>query len=475
MNFLRTLILAVLVAGFGAYIYFVEQPRVREEAAGDRVADFQVADVGALTLTYPDKLVLHVERGATDWVLTQPIHAHADQSQVNRLLRAIHDAKVDRRVDAKQVKPLKTYGLDGNGTRARIDIKTKAGKALPAIIVGNTTPVGYQAFVRVEGRDDLLITPLLFHSGIKKTVYDLRDKKLFTVDLGDAVGVTLTRGDKQMVFQRDGVEWKIIKPNRHRADKTEVDGLVQALNQLQATAFVDPDKADARGLDKPWLDFEVDLGKAGTVGFVAGDENNDRGKGYYIRRKSDRQIAKVPAWIKTRFDRDESAFRDRSLFDCVRGEVSRVNVQRADSEPFSLVRDSQGHWTIEPNPDDVRVRQGVAAKKIDDLTAFKPQTLVADDVSDDRLPGYGLAPAAIELELADDDGKMCGAAAVGVVAGADGKSAYYFRRSDKRSVLSAPQYLFSHVDLRKEDLVTKPPGPAAKVDEPDGPAGSPAK
>ncbi len=475
MSFARTLILGLLVAAFGAYIYLVEQPKLADEARGDRVLDFKVDEIGALTLTYPDEVViraeLQVRPDRSAWKLTQPIEVPADQDQVTRLVQAIHDGAVDRRISAGEADSFGGYGLEGSGTRVKIELQTKGGRKLPAIVVGDTTPVGYQAYARVEGESDLLVTPLLFHSGLGKTVFDLRNKKLFDVAAAEAVAITVRRSDADqepvtMRFARNGQDWRIVEPNERRADPAAVDGLAHAVNQLSAIGFLDAAAAEGKGLDRPWLDVDVELGDGTNVGFVAGDIDEDKAKGYIIRRKSDGQVAKVAEWIKTRYGRDIKALRARNLFDCERGSVVRVNVERADEPPFSI-HNKDGRWTVEPNPEGLQVRQEIAAKAIDNLVAFRAKDILDENVTDGELAAVGLSPPDVTLELMNTEGNICGKAIAGVsgispveTTGQDGEAAtnyYFFKRADDDTVFSAPEYLYSRVDMRRTDLLASAP------------------
>jgi hypothetical protein len=172
----------------GAYIYLVERPRMAEEGREDLLVHLDPAEVGRLVLRYSDKPTITVVREGEDWRMTEPLATQADDGQVERLLEQIAKTTAERRIPAAEAENLDVYGLEGDGTHARISIELDDGTSLPDIVVGRTTPVGYQAFARLDGHDDVVVTPLIFHTGVNKTVFDLRDKKLFPVDTDDAKG-----------------------------------------------------------------------------------------------------------------------------------------------------------------------------------------------------------------------------------------------------------------------------------------------
>src|SRR5512147_2333375 len=98
MRLRNTLILALLLLGLGAYLYFVESKQIAEEAKKTKLVDFNPDDVTALTLTYPDREIV-LEKSDGVWRLTKPVQTAADDITVKNLLRAIADAEVKKTLD----------------------------------------------------------------------------------------------------------------------------------------------------------------------------------------------------------------------------------------------------------------------------------------------------------------------------------------------------------------------------------------
>src|SRR5262249_43901525 len=90
MKFRNTVILALLVAGFGAYLYFVERPAAQKEVKKQTVVEFDRDKVSEVSLKYPDhEIVLKKVDG--NWRMTAPIATDADQMTVKNLVGAIAD------------------------------------------------------------------------------------------------------------------------------------------------------------------------------------------------------------------------------------------------------------------------------------------------------------------------------------------------------------------------------------------------
>jgi hypothetical protein len=465
----RTLLFAAVALALGAYIWLVEKPRMAAEAEPDKLVKIDTEKAARVRLKYADSTIT-LEKKDKHWHITEPIQADADDGTVDRLLQQVADTKAERRIAAKDAEPLATYGLDGDGKQARISIKLDDGTDAPDIVVGNTTPVGYQAFVRVEGRDEIVVVPLLLHSGIKKTVFDLRDKKLFDVDAAHGVALTLTRESGPIVLVRDGDRWKITAPTQTEADPEQVRTLLRSLNDVTALAFYEGAEIDRAkfGLDKPALEVQAEFGDKGMAGFRLGAKAPDAPDGFYVERIGDGEVAKIPAWVRNRFDQDLNALRDKNLFNCEAANVGKVSYDRADGTSFVLTK-KDGKWTMEPAPERP-LNDSVVERTVGGLATLAGKEIVAEDANTtEKLAPYALDVPVAQVEVSREDGTSCGRALAGVVgAGTDG-AAYYLKRSDGVTVMSVPQYIFARVDMKRDDFVVAPkeaPVPAGNAATP---------
>ena len=94
----RILVLLLLVAGLGAYLYWVEVPKARQEATKAKLVSASPDDITAIDLIYPDReIALRKQDGA--WRLTKPIEAPADDTAVKTLLTALTGAEVQKSLD----------------------------------------------------------------------------------------------------------------------------------------------------------------------------------------------------------------------------------------------------------------------------------------------------------------------------------------------------------------------------------------
>lgn len=467
MSFWRTFFLGLAALGLGAYIYFVEQPRIEREAAPDQIVSFDMAAVQSVSLRYPDQPEIELVKSGEAWRLREPIDFEADASTIERLLQQILDTKVERRIKTSEAEAPSVYGLDGNGTQARVVIRMQDGTSLPALIVGGTTPVGYNAFARLEGHDEILVIPLLLHTGVRKTVFDVRDKVLFDADTANATALELNNGGRVVRMERRGDAWWILADSSELlGDADQARSLVSALNGIRAIAFHDDTVAEDDGTDEPLLSFSATFGDSGTQGFSLGRKVDDGGAaGYYLRRLSDNLVVTVEDALRTRFDKDRSDLRDKRLFRCAAEAVNEARFDRSDGAGFALVK-KEGGWAVQPATEGSTTRTKIAERTVVGLATLAGNEIVAETATEpSALEPFGLTHPDVEVEVVGRDGATCGRALVGVVGSDSATPAYYVKRADEDVVMSIPAYLYSRLDVRRSDVLDTPAAPPAESSE----------
>jgi hypothetical protein len=462
----RTLALAVVVGALGVYLYIVERPRVTDEAAGDSLINLQPKDVASVTLLYPSSPAIRVEREGDNWQLREPVAFPADDVVVERLLDQIAETKVERRIKTEKAQSFATYGLEGNGEQARISFTTSTDTKIPDVIVGRTTPVGYSAFARVEGADDIVLTPLLLHTGIKKTVLELRKKRLFEVDAQQVVAMRIDDAGRAVELERRGDEWIIKSPIESRADPEQVRDLVSALNEMEALDFFDAPPSDYVATDTSALAFRATLATGGDVGFRLGKSVESTPPGRYLERSSDRLLVKIEEAAKLRFSKDVNTLRDKRLYRCSSDDAASIRFERDDGGSFALERNGDA-WTLKPAMENATVRDAAVRRAVGALVTLAGKDVAMNDAkSESDLAAFGLDVPVNEVEILKADGSSCGRAMTGIKGADSASAAYYVKRSDDGLVMTLPSYLFSRIDLRRDDLVDRKPDPAVPPSAP---------
>src|SRR6202041_806517 len=208
MRLRNTIIVLVLFAIVGGYAFVVGHYSVTEEKP--KMIAVKPDDIAKIELKYADRdIVLERDKGKP-WRLVKPVGADADQGQANTLARAIAEGVLVRTVDYKPA-DLAPFGLKPPTTT--VTVTTFDHKTLPAIEVGKSTPIGFNAYVRLSNRPAVLLTEGAFSSGMNKPVNDLRVRDLMEFKTDDVQKLIIAHDNGQVVeIDRDGANWKIVKP-----------------------------------------------------------------------------------------------------------------------------------------------------------------------------------------------------------------------------------------------------------------------
>lgn|GEM_PF-1247391 len=481
MSFLRTSIFAVFAIALGFYIYLFEAPKIAIEAKGDRIVDVDAAQIERIKLTYPDATAIELARRDGAWRLVAPIDTAADSNAVDQFVGALRDATIERRIAKSEAETSASYGLDtATGTRARLELTLAGGKTLPAVIVGNTTPVDYHAFVRVEGSDDVLLTPLIFHTSIKKTAFDFRTKALLHVDPQSVVRLTIEKASRKIKLEKNGDRWALTSPAADSADTEAVRALVSTLPTIESIAYFDGAEVDRAkfGLDSPSLSVKADLDGGGAAAFKLGAADEAAPAGSYFERIHDGQastsatdaagtlVAKVADWVATTYGISPEDVRDRNLVHCRADDVVKMAYIR-DGETFVLSREGAGKpWNVEPAGDGAVV-QRIADNALRSLVDLRGDTLIGDADDAATKTAYALDKPLARVELSTKNG-LCGAITAGSREPGVATPVFYLQSDDRTAVLTASASQMSRLSMKRSEFVEmKAPAPSAPAEPQD--------
>jgi hypothetical protein len=253
MNVRGLIVAVVILAGLGGVLYWSQHRTPPADNAATSTSATPVilkvntADVTQLTIKQKqaDPVTLQ-EADANKWQITQPKPYRADQETVAGMLSTLSGLNADRVVEDK-ASNLKQYGLDPPA--AELDITGK-GQGARQLLLGDDTPTGGDVYAALAGDPRVFTVSSYNKTSLAKSLNDLRDKSLLTVDADKVSHVALLRKGQQIEFGRTKDGWQILKPPSP-ADSSAVNDLVRSLTsatmQLTARRTSDPAVEFARG------------------------------------------------------------------------------------------------------------------------------------------------------------------------------------------------------------------------------------
>jgi hypothetical protein len=335
-----TIVLAVVLAGLGAYIYFYESgeqagAETKEKAfaalEADKIEEVQINAAGGETS--------HLRRTPTGWELVAPEKGEADASEISSVTSNLASLEVQRVVD-ENAGDLAQYGL--NPPRVDVGFRVKDEKDFRHLLVGEKTPTGGDLYAKLQNEKKVFLVSSFLDNTFNRTPFDLRDKSILEFDREKVESVEIVNGARTIEFRRvGGSDWTIAKPFAARGDYGAIEGLVTRLSSGQMQRIVDAEGKDLKtyGLQKPSLAASVTAGSA-KASLVFG---MTEAQSIYAKDASRPMVFAVEESLATDLRKDVGEFRRKDVFDFRSFTANRIEVRRgADTFAFEKAKDKDG-------------------------------------------------------------------------------------------------------------------------------------
>jgi hypothetical protein len=256
MRFRTTLILLLVVALLGAYLWYVDrgrpstaeqhlvEKRIFKTFDQDKVAALRVVvayrtnEIGAIT----NREEFVVVRDVAGWNVTAPVNFPADEAKIGAILDQV------KRLEQQRVTTPEEY--------ARLN-RAEAGLEEPDIVadfdmldtnfslhIGFEVPSLWNVYVAVPGRKEAYFAPHEFKDKLRLTTdsgdNDVRRRAVFGLRPYQVNAVQLERPDGALELQRDNDStWRVTQPLRDAADHKQIETLLGQLEKLRVETFCD--------------------------------------------------------------------------------------------------------------------------------------------------------------------------------------------------------------------------------------------
>ncbi len=412
MRYWPTLVMALVLAGLGLYLYVIELPQKesheRQDIADKKVLLFDQDTLSGLTIKTDQQELVFVRTLDKGWVLTAPLSTEADQREVQSLIRALVTGTVTRFVEERPTN-LSPYGLDNPVTT----ITVAAGAARETFSIGDSGPLTSTLYVLRESDRKVLLTNLAPKDFVNKTLMTFRRKDLLRLSPGDIDRIRLTYPTTEIVLyqgqEKPKSKWKIRYPIEAEADQTEARALLFRLEDLKALGIIDPGPerdALAKTLTVPNVkvtihtadgDQTVKLYQPDPASGEAFAETSSTGTLYRINPTAIRDLTK-----------ELFSFQDKRLLGIDFTDIAILSVKTA-TEQYVLIN-QQNEWVLEDQP----------AERLDQQAIDLFVSRVANVPAEERivkqagpLAPYGLVTPAAEFIATGRDGKIAGKLSIG--------------------------------------------------------------
>ncbi len=334
MNFKTTVVLMILLLGFG--IYFIID-RAREKNPVETTADskklFAVKDkddVNSLTIKSADGSEIVLTKVDTKWRMTKPVEAAAEGWQVDRLVSDLIALESQGEVDPKD------KGLDK--PKLNVEVSAKGGKVLK-FAVGNKTPLG-ALYIQIVGHKDADVIAADLYDRLSQPANELRDKQLVSTSLNEIKQLAIDQNGQKLLLQKKGAEWELVEPKKLPADPATMTDILGAVTGLRASDWVakdSPDVATAK-FEAPQMTVAFTTTPAATQPATApaahpvwttltvGQYEDIRHQKVYAKISDTNAIVKVAGTPIATLTKKPIELRDKKVADLLPEQVSKIDI-----------------------------------------------------------------------------------------------------------------------------------------------------
>jgi hypothetical protein len=457
VSWLRIVLLAVVVAGLGAYLWLYELPQAEKEAKKEKLVAVAKDAVTGVTLAYPDRTLELVKQDGK-WRLVKPVDAPADETAVQGVLGAVVDGEVQKSLD-EVPQDLGPFGLATPSVT--VTLAVEEGAAPPPVKVGKNTTIGAKTYVRRGDEPKILLAASSLQFAVTKQAKDLREKQIvaFQDDQVKKVEILREDGKNTTLVRKDADAW-VIEPGGLPADLTEVRSYLSSVRSARAIDFPDDAPADLAkyGLGAPRLTVRVTTGTdadAQTSALVFGGETTvNSAKQIYAKRDDAAPVYTVGDWAFRSLNKTTDELRDKSILGFDPARVHDLRIERRDGV-VALGR-TDGGWRVE-GAGDKKSNESAITRFLDDVRELRGSDVAAEPPGD--LARFGLDAPDLRVVLTDKDKQALGAV---LAAKKDGK--HYVMRADGPVVFEARDYMYNRLDKKTDDFLAAAPAAGAAPD-----------
>jgi hypothetical protein len=386
------MIAAVVLAVLSGVLYWSNRHPASEDTAKasidtpPKILALKQEDISKVQIRKRGAEELDLAKGdAGKWQITAPKPVGADQEAVASLLSSVATLNSERLVEDK-AGDLTPYGLAQPSLE--LDITTKDAKP-QKLLVGDDTPAGNAVFAKLDADPRVFTIASYNKSGLDKSVNDLRDKRLLTLDFDKLSQLELLTKKQDIQFGRNKQEWQIVKPKPSRADNFQVEEIVRKLRDAKmdtSSSDADTKKVAAAFASATQVATAKVTDAASTQELQIRKSKDD----YYAKSTAVPGVYKVASDVGQGLDKNVDDFRNKKLFDFGFEEPSKVELHDG-AKAYFFTKGGQDWWSAD-------------SKKLDSATV-QPLIDKIRELSASKFVDSGFTTSAIQVSVTSNDGK----------------------------------------------------------------------
>ena len=361
------LVAVVLLAVLGGAIWYSNKKQAQKEKApsdtSPKIVSIAEGQFREIRLLKAGAEPVVLSRDSGKWALTAPQPLAADPDASASLISTLSSVTADKTI-ADNATDLAGFGLAS--PTLKVQVIEKDGKQVE-LAIGDDTPTNSGAYAKVSGDPHVYTVASYLKTSLDKTVEDLRDKRLLTIEFGKLTRVKLAAKGPEIVFGKNaGNEWQIVEPRPLRADSGQVETLVGKLRDAKMDLATAPEEAAKKFLTAATVALAQVTDNSGAQTL---EVRKDKDNNYYARSSAVAGAYKIASDTGEGLNKSLDDFRNRKLFDFGFANPRMLEIKN-DAAAAVTYTNTGDKWTAGPkNIDNSSVQNLI--DKLRDLTASK--------------------------------------------------------------------------------------------------------
>ncbi len=362
----------------GEPVAYVAELDIREDLKKDvkklrskDLFDFDKAKIVQADIVHEGKTYTLIKGEGDSWVLDKPVKAPADKAKIDAFLNDVRALRADDFIEDVP-KNLRTYGLDKDQFKTSVTVtveekiqekKDESAQSQPTstqasepkftikrstygVVIGAASELkGDKFFAKLSDQPWVISVTKADAEKILPKLDQWRDPKVTHARILDAHKIELTVGEGRLVLEKEGLEWKMTSPMAAKAEQSAVNDLLNALNDLKATDWVDqPKDKKEYGLDKPGAEIVLGIKGSAQAERILVGGNTESGLLAYVHQAASPSIAVVKLDAAQKLKVNPLSYRDRTVFKFDRPQADRVELTRGTAK--TVLTKQGGSWKL---------------------------------------------------------------------------------------------------------------------------------
>lgn len=288
----------VVLAGLAGAIYWAKNKDAQIGTSQTTSAELPELkapdDLDKISITNGDKGEIVLEKKGDKWVVTKPVDAPANQSNVDQVVKNLKDLKAKEAISTQASEDSKK-DYDLVPAKAVHVVAYKGGDKKVDVTFGSSGARGQIAMV--DGKPGIYTLQGYQSYLFTREVKGFRETEIFKYDDQNANGLTIAKKDGVLSFTKEGDKWTGTYKGKpiERFDEEKVKEAVRAFKTLTADDFGDGKTPGETGLSEPESTVTIQLkDNAGKFVFKVGKVST--GSNHWAMKEGSDTIYSIPAY-----------------------------------------------------------------------------------------------------------------------------------------------------------------------------------